>query len=140
MKLILKSIVAGVIATAAIAATPLIAFAQAQAPAQAPAPATAPATENKPRPRIVLSAEQQAEFEKIQSDTLSQIEGVLTPEQKAQFAAGRESGQGFGAIQNLIDPQKTQIRTILQSFNTKIGEMLTPQQREQIQQSQSNQQ
>lgn len=134
MKLKLKSIVAGVIATAAIAATPLIAFAQ--APAQAPAPAT----ENKPRPRIVLSAEQQAEFEKIQSDTLSQIEGVLTPEQKAQFAAGRESGQGFGAIQNLTDPQKTQIRTILQTFNTRIGGMLTPQQREQIQQGQSNQQ
>jgi Spy/CpxP family protein refolding chaperone len=140
MKLKLKSIVAGVIATAAIAATPLIAFAQAQAPAQAPAPATAPATENKPRPRIVLSAEQQAEFEKIQNDTLTQIEGVLTPEQKTQFAAGRESGQGFGAIQNLTDPQKSQIRKILETFNGRIGAMLTPEQKQQIQQSQSNQQ
>lgn len=136
MKLKLMSIFAGVIATAAIAATPLTAFAQ----AQTPAPAPAPPAQNQPRPRIVLSPDQQAQFEKIQSDTLTEIEAILTAEQKAQFAAGRENGQGFGAIQNLSDPQKTQIRTILQSFNTKIGEMLTPEQKQQIQQGRSNQQ
>ena len=134
MKLKLLPMLAGAIATVAITTTSLSAFAQTPSP-QTPAPSTQP----RPRPRIVFTQEQQAKFELIQTNTIAKIEAVLTPAQKTQFAAGRENGKGLGAIDNLSDPQKSQIRTILQGFNSQIGELLTPEQKQQIQQSQPSQ-
>ena len=132
MKLKLLPMLAGAIATVAITTTSLSAFAQTPS-TQAPAPST------QRRPRIVFTQEQQAKFEEIQKNTIDKIEAVLTPPQKTQFAAGRESGKGLAAIENLTDPQKSQIRTILQGFNSQIGELLTPEQKQQIQQNQPSQ-
>ncbi len=133
MKLKLMPMLAGVIAAAAMAATPLVALAQ--------APQTQPQTEEaRPRPRITLSREQQAEFEAIQARTITEIETVLTPKQKAQFAAARESGEGLGAIQDLSEPQIREIQTILESFNTALGNLLTQEQKQQIEQSQPSRQ
>jgi len=133
MKLKLMPMLTGVIAAAAMAATPLVALAQ--------APQTQPQTqEARPRPRITLSREQQAEFEQIQARTITEIEAVLTPKQKTQFAAARESGEGLGAIQDLSEPQITKIQTILESFNTQLGNLLTQEQKQQIEQSQPSRQ
>lgn len=129
----LVSMFIGVIAAAAIAATPFAAFAQGTQPAPAP---TSPA--RSARPRIVLTQEQQTRFEAIQKNAIAAIEKVLTPEQKKQFADGRENGQGLGAIQNLSDSQKTDILGILKTANSQIGELLTPEQKDQIRQSQPN--
>lgn len=129
MKVKFLPMFAGVIATAAVAATSLPAFAQAPAPAQTPAP-----TQN--RPRIVFTQEQQAKFENIKSQTVGEIEAVLNADQKKQFATGRENGEGLGAVQNLSDSQKTKIMGILQAFNSKIGDILTAEQKQQIEQSQ----
>jgi hypothetical protein len=134
MKLKLLPMLAGAISTVALTLTSLTAFAQTPSP-QTPAPQT----QTRPRPRIVFSREQQAKFEEIQKNTIDKIEAVLTPPQKTQFAAGRESGKGLAAIENLTDPQKSQIRTILQGFNSQIGELLTPEQKQQIQQNQPSQ-
>ena len=130
MKVKFLPMFAGVIATATIAAMP--AFAQAP-PAPAPAPAPAP-TQSKPR--IVLSQEQQAKFEGIKTETVTEIEKVLNADQKKQFATGKENGEGLGAVQNLSDSQKTKIMGILQAFNSKIGDILTAEQKQQIEQSQ----
>lgn len=125
---------AGVITTAAIAATSLTAFAQAP-PAQKPPTQTTPA-QTPPRSRIVFSQEQQAKFEEIKTETVTKIDEVLNAEQKKQFATGRENGQGLGAVQNLSDTQKTKIMGILQAFNSQIGNILTAEQKQQIEQSQ----
>ncbi|AFZ21700.1 hypothetical protein [Allocoleopsis franciscana] len=114
---------AGVLAAAAITFTPLAAFAQ------------TPQSQSS-RTRIVFSAEQQAKFEQLQTRTAAAIDNALTPEQRIQFAAARENGRGFGDIKNLTDAQKAQIQEILQSFNTEIGNLLTPEQKEQIRQNQ----
>lgn len=128
MKLKFLPMFAGVITTAAIASTTLAAFAQAP-------PASAPQT----RPRIVLSQEQQAKFEGIKNNTVRAIEEILNAQQKAQFAEGRKTGEGLGAVQNLSDSQKTKIMSILQAFNSQIGDILTAEQKQQIEQSQQSQ-
>lgn len=123
----------GVIAAVAIAATPFAVL------AQTPQPQQPQQSEQNTPPRIVFSAEQQAQFEALQAKTIADIEAVLTQEQKAQFAAGRENGQGFKNVQNLTDAQKTQIQQLLVAFNTRIGQILTVEQKQQIQQYQQNQ-
>jgi hypothetical protein len=128
MKVKFLPMFAGVIATAAVAATSLPAFAQAP---PAPAPAS---TQN--RPRIVFTQEQQAKFEDIKTKTVTEIESVLNGDQKKQFATGRENGEGLGAVKDLSEPQKTKIMGILQAFNSKIGDILTAEQKQQIEQSQ----
>ena len=121
----------GVIAATAIGVTPLAAFAQTPAPSQPTQPA---------RPRITLSTDQQAQFEKLQAATLSQIEAVLNSKQKDQYATARKEGQGLiqalGAIEEVTEPQKTKIVAILQKFNSDIGNILTDEQKAQIRQSQ----
>lgn len=128
MKLRLLPMFAGMIATGAIGINSLPAF------SQTPAPAPAPAQQAQPRQRIVLSQEQQAKFDELKTKTVTQIEAVLNAEQKAQFATGRENGQGLGQIKNLTDPQKSKIIEILQGFNAQIGNILTPEQKRQIEQ------
>jgi Spy/CpxP family protein refolding chaperone len=124
------SMFVGVIAAAAIATSPLAAFAQDAPPQNQPTQA---------RPRIVLSEQQQAKFQAIQETAIASIEKVLNPEQQKQFAAGRENGQGLGAIQNLSDAQKGEIITILRTANSEIGDILTAEQKQEIQRSMSNQ-
>jgi Spy/CpxP family protein refolding chaperone len=116
-------LLAGMLATAVITITPLATKAQEQAP-QTP----------QNRPRIELNQEQQLQLEQIQNQTLRQIDTVLTPEQRGQFNAGRQNGQGIGAIQELSENQRTQLRTILQRANSQVEQLLTPEQIQQIQQ------
>lgn len=109
----------GVIAAVAIAASPMAAFAQSQQSQQA-------------EPPIVLNQEQQAKLEQLQVRAIADIEAVLNDKQKAQFARGRETGTGFREVEELTDPQRTQILKILENFNTKISELLTTEQKEKI--------
>lgn len=128
MKLKLSSMLAGLLAATAIAVTPLAAFAQQQAPQPQQA-----------RTRIVLSEEQQTQFEQLQANAIAQIEAALTPEQKTQFAAGRENGEGLRAVENLSDEQITEIRAAVEAFNTQVGNILTAEQKQQIEQGQPSQ-
>lgn len=121
-------LLAGAIAAVILAVTPLAAFAQTQAPQQEQAP-----------PRIVLSAEQETKFAEIQAATITKIEDVLTPAQKTQFAAALENGEGLNSIENLSPQQISDIQAILIAFNNQIGELLTAEQMQQIEQSQSQQ-
>lgn len=109
----------GLIAAVAIAASPMAAFAQPQQSQQA-------------EPPIVLNQQQQAQLEKLQVKAIADIEAVLSKEQQAQFARGRETGTGFREVEDLTDPQRAQILKILENFNTKISELLTTEQKEKI--------
>jgi Spy/CpxP family protein refolding chaperone len=134
MKLKLVPMFTGVIAAGAIAATPLVAFAQTQQPQP---------TQSQPaQTRIELTPDQKTQFEAIQTKAITEIEKILTPAQKTQYSTAREGGQGviqgLGAIENISDTQKNQIMAILQTANSEIENMLTPEQKQQIQQIQSN--
>lgn len=139
MKLKPMSILAGVLVAATLATAPLAAFAQNSKPTPQ-APQTQQSPQTQPRARIRLTEEQQKQFLAIQESAIGQIEAVLTPQQKTQFAQGRETGRGLDAIQNLSDEQKEQIVGVLQELNKKIGNLLTPEQKRTIEQSQSNSQ
>lgn len=109
----------GVIAAAAIAASPMAAFAQTPQSQQG-------------EPPIVLNQEQQAKLEQLQVRAIADIEAVLDDKQKAQFARGRENGQGFREVDDLSNDQRTKILAILENFNTQIGNLLTTEQKEKI--------
>jgi flagellar basal body L-ring protein FlgH len=135
MKLKPMLMFAGVMAAVAIAITPLAASAQNQ-PSQAPQQSEQ--SPQKPA-RIVLSREQQEKFKEMQARAIGDIEDVLTPAQKTQFATGRRDGRGLEAIENLSESQVGQIQKVLQDLNDRIGALLTDDQKQQIQQqSQSN--
>jgi Spy/CpxP family protein refolding chaperone len=119
-------LLAGAITAVILAVTPLAAFAQTQAPQQEQAP-----------PRIELSQEQEKQFAQLQADAINKIKEVLTPAQQTQFAAALESGAGLNSIEDLSPQQISDIQEILISFNDQLGAILTPQQRQQIEQSQS---
>jgi hypothetical protein len=127
MKLKFLPLIVGVIAAAAISATPLTAFAQ----------DTAPQPETTTT-RIRLSDQQQAQFQQLEANAITAIENLLNAEQKTQFAQARQNRQGLNAIQGLTEEQKQGIVAVIENLNNEIGKLLTPEQIQQIEQSQSN--
>jgi periplasmic protein CpxP/Spy len=101
-----------------------------------------------------LTPEQQAQLEEIRQNARSQIDAILTSEQKAQLEAAREerqqarqSGQpgerpegrrgrgdrGFEAL-NLTADQRTQIEAVKNDTREQMDAILTPEQRQQLEQ------
>jgi hypothetical protein len=118
---------AGVIAALTMAVTPVAALAQGN-----PQPNSIP--------RISFNEQQQAQFEKLQADTIAKINATLSEQQRSQLETGIQNGQGFKAVTNLSDAQKNEIRAILTDFNNGIGNILTDEQKREIQKFQENQQ
>jgi periplasmic protein CpxP/Spy len=83
--------------------------------------------------QLDLSEDQSTQIETIRSNTRSQIEEVLTPEQRAEF---EENGDRRGALRNanLTDDQRSQIETIQEDSKAEIDAVLTPEQRQQLEQ------
>ncbi|MCG6133759.1 MAG: P pilus assembly/Cpx signaling pathway, periplasmic inhibitor/zinc-resistance associated protein [Nostoc sp. LLA-1] len=107
--------------------------------------------------RLELTDAQKSQMETIQTNTRSQIEALLTAEQKATLAAAqqarqaqRQSGQGqrqAGQGQrpqkgwtnlNLTPQQQTQMRQIRETSKQQMLAVLNPQQRQQLQEMQQN--
>lgn len=85
---------------------------------------------------IELTEQQKAQIQTIRQNTRSQIEGVLTAEQRKQFQAALSSGQkrrSAFADMNLSEQQKNQIREIMRSAKTQAEAILTPAQKQQMQ-------
>ena len=79
-------------------------------------------------------------MEQIQRNTRSQMEAILTPEQKQRFQAALEQRQGMRAAiaaMNLSPEQQTQLRNIMQAARTQKDAILTSQQKQQLQEWQS---
>jgi periplasmic protein CpxP/Spy len=103
-----------------------------------------------------LTEQQQAQFKALREKTRSQIEAVLTPEQRAKAQAalqekmakvqqgdrqpgekrGKRGGGMKGMFQslNLTETQKTQIKAIMQASREEGSNILTPEQKAQVQQ------
>jgi periplasmic protein CpxP/Spy len=100
-----------------------------------------------------LTSEQQAQLDEIRQDQQSQIEDILTTEQKAQLETLRESHQrsrqsgqpgerpegrrgGGRALEalNLTADQRTQIEAVRNNSRDRMDAILTPEQRQQLEQ------
>lgn len=84
-----------------------------------------------------LTDAQKAQMKQIREETKAQIEGILTPDQKAQLQTAKQSGQkmrGNWKALNLTDSQKQQMRQIKESAMQKMQQLLTPEQRATLQQ------
>lgn len=112
------------------------------------------------RSPLNLTPDQQAQMRQIRESTRTQIENILTPEQRnqwnaameqmrasrgqrgqrgqgAQGAQGAQLGQMFSSL-NLTPEQKAQIQRISQESKQKMEAILTPEQRQQMQQMRQN--
>jgi periplasmic protein CpxP/Spy len=94
-----------------------------------------------------LTAAQKAQMKAIHDRTRTQIEAILTPEQKAQAAAAKQARAAGGARQegvrkeggrkgggmykslNLTETQKAQIKTIKDAARKEMALVLTPEQK-----------
>lgn len=134
MQLKLMTLLAGV-STLAIATTPLIVKA---APTATPAQQVNRQVKGKPgMAALGLTAEQKAQMAEVRRQTRTQIEAILTPEQREQFSVAMQSRQQRRAVWaglNLSAEQKSQMREIGQSAKSQMEAILTPEQRQQLQQ------
>lgn len=131
MQLKLIPLLAGAIALTVSTTVPLTAQAQ---PTQQRQPGQV--QKGSPYKGIELTEQQKAQMQTIRQNTRTQIEGILTPAQRAQFQAAIGSGQkrrSAYADMNLSEQQQSQIREIMQSAKTQTEAVLTPAQRQQLQ-------
>ena len=92
---------------------------------------------------LELTQQQRTQMEQIYRNTRSQMEAILTPEQKQRFQAALEQRQGMRAAiaaMNLSPQQQTQLRNIMQSARTQKDAILTSQQKQQLQEWRSQRQ
>lgn len=85
---------------------------------------------------VELTESQRTQLLEIHRNTRSQIEAVLTSEQKRQLESGKESGnKGRTAFadMNLSSEQKARIQSIMRTAKTRTDDILTPEQRQQVQ-------
>lgn len=85
---------------------------------------------------VELTETQRRQLKEIHRNTRSQIEDVLTSQQRRQLESSRDGGnQGrtaFGQM-NLSSEQRSQIQSIMSSARNRTDAILTPEQREQVQ-------
>ncbi len=87
---------------------------------------------------IELTQQQETQLTQIRTQTRSQIENILTPEQRNQFKAALERREGIRSairVMNLSAAQKTQLQSIFQTTRSQLTSLLTPEQKRQLIQS-----
>ncbi|MBE9181116.1 hypothetical protein IQ268_21375 [Oculatella sp. LEGE 06141] len=85
--------------------------------------------------QLNLSPDQQTQLTQIRDQTRTQLESIVSPEQRQQFLGTlRENGQWREAIaaMNLSEDQKTQLDTVLRSARDEASAVLTEEQRQQV--------
>lgn len=152
------SVAASAIALSLSVASALPAF------SQSTNPTTPPQRDRMHRPNFLnLTPEQQARMEQIRQNERSQIDAILTADQKAQLQRDRQnrkpptgenpgaprSGENPGtprpkgrrgmphqpfASLNLTAEQRTRIEAVMRSSREEMDKVLTPEQRQQLQQ------
>lgn len=161
MKLKALSLVASAIALT-LTATSFAVHAQTASPSPVLLAQT-PQKERGPWKDLGLTDAQKAQIQTIRRDSRSKFEAVLTPEQKAKLEAakqahraewqarkaqgqtgqgqrqpGQRRGKGGFADLNLTEAQKTQMRQIRESEKQQIQAVLTPEQRQKLEQFRQN--
>ncbi len=155
MKLKTLSLIAGAIA---LTLTTIPFAVQAETASSSPLLlAQTPKKERGPWQELGLTDAQKNQIQAIHRNTRAQMEGILTPEQKAKLEAAkqarqaqRQAGQGqrqpgerrgsrnkFAEL-NLTEQQKTQMRQIRESSKQQIQAVLTPEQQAKLKQLQES--
>ena len=145
------ALLAGALALSVSIASTMPAFSQSNNPA------TPPQRDRMRVPNFLnLTSEQQAQIEQIRQNERSQIDTILTADQKAQLqrewanrkpptgenrrTPSTEERQGLPpspfASLNLTDEQRSQIEAVKKSSKEQMDAVLTPEQRQQLQQFQ----
>ena len=124
MKRYLQLSLIGLTATAALVAAPLT--------------MTAANAQDHPRlEEIDLTEEQQEQGQEIFQTLRDEVDDILTAEQQEQFQAIYEEGQDVRAaiaeVDSLTDDQKAEIRSLVESSREDLNEVLTDEQREELQ-------
>lgn len=81
--------------------------------------------------QLNLTADQSSQIEAIRTETRSQIEAVLTSEQRAALGEGESMKRGLRSL-DLTDEQREQIRAIKDGKREQIEAILTEEQRQQL--------
>ncbi|MBN3909566.1 MAG: P pilus assembly/Cpx signaling pathway, periplasmic inhibitor/zinc-resistance associated protein [Nostoc sp. NMS1] len=154
MKLKALSLVAGAIALT-LTATSFAVDAQTASPSPVLLAQT-PQKERGPWKNLGLTDTQKSQIQTIRRDSRAKFEAVLTPEQKAKLEAAKQARQAQGqtgqgerqagqrqrkgnfADLNLTEAQKTQMRQIRESEKQQIQAILTPEQRQKLEQYRQN--
>lgn len=103
--------------------------------------------------KLNLTDAQQQQMRQIKQETRAQIEAVLTPEQRAQMETMKQNRQGQNgqrqarqgqgrrggmmASLNLTPEQEASIKQIMESQKARMDQVLTPEQRQQLEQMRS---
>lgn len=86
---------------------------------------------------LELTQQQQTQLTQLRQQTRTQVESILTPQQREQFKATlieKKSLQSAIAALNLTPQQTDQLRQVLQSARTQVSSILTPEQQQQLRQ------
>ena len=81
--------------------------------------------------QLNLSEAQSSQIEAIRTETRSQTEALLTPEQRETLAASDSPKRAFRAL-DLSDDQRSQIRSLREGSRDQINAILTEEQRQQL--------
>lgn len=81
--------------------------------------------------QLNLTEAQSDQIESIRTETRSQMEAVLTPEQRETLAASDSPRRGFRSL-DLSDEQRSQIRDLKEGSREQINAILTEEQRQQL--------
>ncbi|NJP10618.1 MAG: hypothetical protein HC866_15030 [Leptolyngbyaceae cyanobacterium RU_5_1] len=84
---------------------------------------------------IELTQQQEDQLAQARRQVRSQLEAIVSPEQRNQFKAALEQRDGLRdaiAAMNLSPEQKAQIRQVLQSSRSQFSGILTAQQKQQL--------
>ncbi|MBD2461594.1 Spy/CpxP family protein refolding chaperone [Oscillatoria sp. FACHB-1407] len=82
-----------------------------------------------------LTPDQQTQLAQIRENTRSELEALLTPDQREQFRTTLQNGSSFRSAvrsMNLSEDQRTQLRSIFQSTQEQVTAILTEEQRQQV--------
>jgi len=88
--------------------------------------------------QLNLTPQQEAKLYQIRTQSVAQLERILSPEQRDQVTAALVEGKDLRsaiAAMNLTPDQKTQLRQVMQSARTQIDSTLTPDQKQQLRQT-----
>ncbi|RAM50342.1 MAG: P pilus assembly/Cpx signaling pathway, periplasmic inhibitor/zinc-resistance associated protein [Hapalosiphonaceae cyanobacterium JJU2] len=98
-----------------------------------------------PLQNLGLTETQKAQIAEIRQNTKAKMDAILTPQQREQLAnakkdrqANRQDRRNLKASLNLTEDQKAQMRQIMESQKSQINAVLTPEQRQRLQEMRAN--
>lgn len=84
---------------------------------------------------VELTAQQKIQLAELATDTQSQLEQIVTPDQRDKFRAALSSGKGFDeafAAMSITPDQQSKVQTLMLSTRSKLVSTFTQEQRQKI--------